>query len=113
MPFTLAGGSQMEGVSKGTWLGRVGVCGAFGVELELAPFDDAWVGAVTAWGQAEAGDLVEEVGQEPVDKKGAASGAVRARCQRGMVRRRRRSVSGKLRRSGSRSALAAASAIRT
>jgi hypothetical protein len=79
MPFTLAGRSQAEGVGDGSWPGRIGVFGAFGVELELAPFDDPGVGPVAAWRQAEGGDLVEEVGQEVVEKKGVASWVDRAR----------------------------------
>lgn len=112
MPFRLAGGAEVEGVSDGAWPGRGSVFGALGVELEVAPFEDARVGPVAAWWEAEAGDLVEKIGQETVEKKGEVFGAARARWQRGMVRRRRRRVSVKLRRSGSRSALAAAAAIR-
>ena len=55
MPFTLAGVDEVKGVGDGAWLGRGGVFGAFGVELELAPFDDPGVGPVAAWRQAEAG----------------------------------------------------------
>jgi hypothetical protein len=73
MPFTLAGRAQVEGVSDGFGLGRVGMFRALAVELELAPFDDSGVAAVASWREAEAGDLVEEVGQEAVDKKGEAS----------------------------------------
>ena len=80
MPFTLAGVDEVKGVGDGAWLGRVGVLGALGVERGGdASFDDAGVGAVAAWGQAEGGDLVEGVGQEAVEKKGEASWAARAR----------------------------------
>jgi hypothetical protein len=112
MPFTLAGMAEAEGVGDGARQGWVGVFGALEVELELAPFDDAGVGAVAPWWQAKSGDLIEEIGQEEVEKKGVVSWAARARWQRGMVRRRRRRVLVKLRQSGSRSARAAASAIR-
>ena len=49
MPFSLAILAEAEGVVDGTGLGRVGVVWAFGVEREVAPFDDAGVGAVSAW----------------------------------------------------------------
>jgi hypothetical protein len=73
MPFTLAGKTEVKGVGDRLRLGRVGMFWAFGVELELAPFDDTRVGAVASRRQAEASDLVEEVGQEAVEKKGVAS----------------------------------------
>src|SRR4051794_31543192 len=69
MPFRLAGGAEVEGVSDGAWPGRGSVFGALGVELEVAPFEDARVGPVAAWWEAEAGDLVEKIGQETVEKK--------------------------------------------
>jgi len=79
MAFSLAVVAEAERVGDGLGPGRAGMFGAFGVELELAPFDDAGVGAVAAWRQAKVSDLGEEVGQEAVEKKGVGWGAVRAR----------------------------------
>jgi hypothetical protein len=113
MPFRLAVLDEAEGVHDGTRSGWMSVFGTLGVEGGGdAAFDDAGVGAILGWGQAEAGDLGEEVGQEAVDTTGEASGEARARWQRGMARRSRWRVPVTLRRSGSRAARSAASAIR-
>ena len=105
--------AEAEGVGDGAWPGWVGMFGALGIEGGGdAPFDDPRVAAVPTWRQAQVSDLGEEVVQEAVDKKGVAVEEVRARWQRGIVRRRRWRVPVKLRRSGSRCSRAAASAIR-
>jgi hypothetical protein len=75
MPFRLAVLDEAEGVRDGTGSGWMSVFGTLGVEGGGdAAFDDAGVGVNLGWGQAEAGDLGEEVGQEAVDTTGEASG---------------------------------------
>ena len=79
MPFSLVVVAEPEGVNDGARLRRIGMFWPFGVEGELAPLDDTRVGTVASGRQAELSDLVEEIGQEAVDKKGVASGEVSAR----------------------------------
>ena len=71
IPFSLAV-TEVQDVGDVARLGRVGMLGAFGVEAGGRPFDDARIAAVAAWREAEARDLVEQVGQEAVEKKGVA-----------------------------------------
>src|SRR5207248_10254630 len=100
MPFSLVVLATAKSLDDRPWLGWVGMLWSFGGEGELAPFDDAGVAAIAAGRQAEPSDVREERRQQAVEQKGVGSGEARARCQRGMARRRRRRVPVKLRRSG-------------
>src|SRR6266536_5957490 len=107
MPFSLAIPEDTDGRGGRAGLGRVGVVGAFELEVGHLALDHARVAALAAGRQARGGDLAQQAG----DKRGARSGLVRPRWKRGTARRRTRRVPVKLRRSGSRLARAAASAI--
>ena len=81
--------------------------GAFEEKGGHFPFDDAGVVPIAALGELALCDLVQEI----VEKKRVRSGSFIAWPMRGRARRSTWSVSVKLSRSGSKSALAAAAAM--